>query len=75
MSEDQQSKAIALSLSVLAGQGDEHGPVIRAEPIGSREGRFWKIELAYEGQVGRCETSDPPSTVLLVNPRPVPCGS
>ncbi len=65
--EELKSRAIALCLKDLSMQGCRHGHVIRAEAIGSPEANGWEVELAYEGQVGRCPTSDPPSIVLQVN--------
>lgn len=64
---DQKSHAIGLCLNDLAMNGYRHGPVIRAEAIGPPEADVWEVELAYEGQMGRCLTSDPPSIVLQVN--------
>jgi hypothetical protein len=64
---DQKSSAIGLCLNDLAFNGYRHGPVIRAEAIGSSEADVWEVELAYEGQIGRCPTSDPPSILLHVN--------
>ena len=65
--EELKSRAIALCLEDLAMQGCRHGHVIRAEAIRSPEANVGEVELAYEGQVGRCPTSDPPSIVLHVN--------
>jgi hypothetical protein len=64
---DQKSRAISLCLNDLAINGYRYGAVIRTEAIGAPEADVWEVELAYEGQIGRCLTSDPPSIVLHVN--------
>ena len=66
-SESQKSDVIAMAESDMSSGGYKHGPCIRCHPLGTDASDFWEVEFAYEGQAGRCETSDPPSIVLRVN--------
>jgi hypothetical protein len=48
-------------------EGYGHGPCLAVKLQGESADDKWEVEFAYEGQVDRCATSDPPSIILLVD--------
>lgn len=59
--------AIAIAEANMREGGHAQGPCLDCRPTGSPETALWEVELAYVGEMGRSETTDPPSIVLQVN--------
>lgn len=58
---------IAIAIEDMIDHGYKHGPCIECRQIGSEDSTSWEIEFAYEGEVRRSKTTDPPSIALRVN--------
>lgn len=62
-------RADAIAIAELYCAEYKHGPCIHCNQIGTTASDYWEVEFAHEGQMGRCETTDPSSILLRVNVR------
>lgn len=59
--------AVEVAERFLLKNGYAHGACLGARLKGESATENWEVEFAYEGLKDRCQTSDPPSIVLLVD--------